>query len=182
MFKSAKSVRVFNTVVRAGMMVLFVGVLMMNSGKSTSIQCDRGEQNYVTCQQQKSSAFGVRRETDRSFRLRDAHIETHHHRDSDGNPYETYTLYLATPEVIEFYDYRSKYRQANGDLARFKSLLQGSEPTSFALKRQNIFEDIFSLIIISLVFLPWLVFSPAAFMVLFTMFNSCLQWLQQKIS
>lgn len=161
-------------------MALFVIVLAMNSGKSVTIQCDRLEQNYITCQQQKSSAFGLRRENDRSFRLLDAHTEKYDHRDSDGTPYQTYTLYLSTPEPVEFYDYQTKFRAANYDLDRFKNLLNGSEPTSFYLKRQNIFSDLFSVIIISLIFLPWLVFSPAVFMLLFTAFNSLLQWLRQK--
>jgi hypothetical protein len=141
MFISTKR---FRTISRISVVALLILLFVCNSGKSTTIQCERLERNYVNCEQRRSFFFGSWSDSPISFRLIGVELEEYAIEQGKGSWHSAYRLRLQTPDQqIEFYDYNTKFKQAEADQKRFLKLLSGSEATSFQLTQNFFGRDIF---------------------------------------
>ena len=106
------------------------------AGNSVSLTCNSLERHYVKCQQTSFKSYGLRSESMPSFRVRGVEVEEYTDRDSEGNEYDAYKLYLDTgSERIYFYEYGRDFESAYADRERILDLLIGIGEPSLTLSR-----------------------------------------------
>lgn len=130
-----------------GLGTIAIPILLIATGRSSQLNCEKLEKDYVVCQLEKQYIHGLWPTSPDDLRLDRVDIESQLHQNEDGD-YYTYKAYVySSNQKYLFYHYGRNKNLAETDQVKLNILINGPIKSSLQLTRSYWLSDLYFVLV-----------------------------------